>query len=110
MLKFFNIILSIFTGNTFSLNTLVSSIYTSRENSCSLVFDFEDISPETVHVRQRCNWDCGVASIGMALKWGGLPFSYENVITDICKLNRPLWTIDMYVYLNEHSLKVIISP
>jgi hypothetical protein len=60
-----------------------------------------------IHVKQRSNWDCGIACLMMVAKW----ISYceddlhNNIINnEISIRTTPLWTIDLYCFLRDNNI------
>ena len=57
-----------------------------------------------IHVKQRSNWDCGIACLMMVAKWiSYCEDDFHNHIIDneISIRTKPLWTIDLYCFLRD---------
>lgn len=72
-------------------------LFDDRENDDWLILD------HPIHVFQREHWDCGIACCAMVLKWLNIPLE-ELYQHDIATRKSPLWTIDLFLFLIEHSV------
>lgn len=67
----------------------------------------------SIHVRQRHNWDCGLACTEMALRW--VNASERSVGTVVARplapvtAGDPLWTIELYRGLRERGVDAAMS-
>ncbi len=56
------------------------------------------------HIQQKFNWDCGIISCQMCLRWCGRPESFDD-LTKRCP-TQSTWSIDLAYLLHELGLKV----
>eukprot|EP00039_Didymoeca_costata_P028537 m.21384 g.21384 ORF g.21384 m.21384 type:complete len:220 (+) comp7133_c0_seq1:117-776(+) len=55
------------------------------------------------HIRQRFNWDCGLACAQMVLNWHGIEASQESIEKSL-KI-KSVWTVDLCKCLAEYGLR-----
>ena len=62
------------------------------------------VAPEisSIFLVQNDNWDCGIACCGMILNWANLDRSLLYA-DSIATSKKPLWTIDLFLFLNQYS-------
>jgi hypothetical protein len=56
------------------------------------------------HIQQKFNWDCGIISCQMCLRWCGRSESFDD-LTRRCP-TQSTWSIDLAYLLHELGLKV----
>lgn len=58
-----------------------------------------------IYCSQRDDWDCGLACVGMVLKWSKHTVAGELVLDDqhFWERKLPLWTIEMYIMLSKYN-------
>ncbi len=56
------------------------------------------------HIQQKFNWDCGIISCQMCLRWCGRTESFDD-LTKRCP-TQSTWSIDLAYLLHDLGLKV----
>jgi ABC-type bacteriocin/lantibiotic exporter with double-glycine peptidase domain len=58
------------------------------------------------HIQQQFNWDCGIISCQMCLRWCGMYESFDQ-LTQRCP-TKSTWSIDLAYLLHEIGMKVFV--